>query len=363
MPRILVITDSYPHRERPYLTTFNHEHAKVLSRTGSVKVLTLIRGRKFGIRKYKWEGIEVEAFEMPYKPKVGLIFLPLAIIMHFLLITINLIKYRPDISVLQMSLPHGIAYLPFELLKITPAFILEHSTHIQESLFNRTMFKIIAKIIKNIYAVSTFHKNILQKSTGVQIKGVIPNPIRDFSNACTERRTPLAKRVIFIGSLVERKRPDLFIKAAQNLPDIEFILIGSGNADSYKPFPENVKYLGALDHHETIRNLCKSDLLVSTSEYETFGVAIAEALALGKPVVWTDSGGPRDFLNESNSVQIEEKTPESVAKAIREAYDKLKKGFFNAENIKKGILRYAGVESVEKRYREIIEGILQNRVS
>jgi len=92
-------------------------------------------------------------------------------------------------------------------------------------------------------------------------------------------------------------------------------------------------------------------MLVSTSRYETFGVALAEALSCGRPVVWTDSGGPRDFLNERNSVKVKGRTPEAVAEAIREAYGKLERGYFNPSEIRKSIVHYASPERVAEIYR------------
>ncbi len=354
--RILMITDSYPHDEKPHLTTFHHEHAKVLSRIGDVKVLTLIRGKKFGFRRYIWEGIEVEAFEMPYRRGMGPVFFPLSIVLHFLQSSRALRKFEPDAVILQMALPHGIAYLP---LKRNKKYILvEHSSSAYRK--NLRLERMVARGAFRRYTVSSFYRNLLEERLGVDFHGVIPNPVMVEERECRAE----SGRVIFVGRLDENKAPHLYVEAARFLPHIRFVLVGEDTKTSYSRQilsnpPPNVEYTGPLPREEVLDRICGSDMLVSTSRFETFGYAIAEALALGKPVVWTDSGGPGDFLNERNSVLVKERTPQAVARAIEEAYRKLKGGYFDPDEIREGILRYAGVDAVEKKYRQVMEELLE----
>ena len=60
----------------------------------------------------------------------------------------------------------------------------------------------------------------------------------------------------------------------------------------------------------------KCDVLVSSSVVETFGVTLIEALASGKPVVTTDSGGPSDIVNDDVGILVPQKDPEALADAI-----------------------------------------------
>ena len=352
-----MITDSYPHEEKPYLTTFFHEHAKVLSRIGEVKVITLIRTNRFGHRKYKWEDIEVEAFEMPYRPGKGSLFLPIAIALHFLNSFKNLLfSFKPDAVIIQMALPHGIGFIPLSIFK-RPILIEHSSSAIKKNLF---LHRLAGRIAHRRLSVSTFFKKRLEETWNMKFHGVVPNPIDD-SLQCNSilYSGKITGKVIFVGRLDENKSPHLFVYAAESLPKFEFHLVGPSISSNYSrtlllSMPENVRYHGALPRKTVLEKICESDIFVSTSKFETSGFAIAEALSLGKPVVWTDSGGPGDFLNEKNSVMVKERTPEAVAEAIKEAYEKLKSGYFNPEEIRKGILEYAGYDRVEKIYREVL---------
>lgn len=56
---------------------------------------------------------------------------------------------------------------------------------------------------------------------------------------------------------------------------------------------KNIKFLGQLTRDEVKNKMNEeSSAFVLSSEYETFGVVVVEALALGKPVIATKCGGP-----------------------------------------------------------------------
>lgn len=58
----------------------------------------------------------------------------------------------------------------------------------------------------------------------------------------------------------------------------------------------HVEIRGRMDHHQVAEAMRDSDVLLSTSIAETFGVSVCEAIMSGVPVVVTDSGGIRDFV-------------------------------------------------------------------
>ena len=68
---------------------------------------------------------------------------------------------------------------------------------------------------------------------------------------------------------------------------------------------KDLEFKGFLGRQALMEEVKKSDCLCSVSESETFGVSLLEALALGIPVIATKSGGPEDFINESNGLLID----------------------------------------------------------
>ena len=91
-------------------------------------------------------------------------------------------------------------------------------------------------------------------------------------------------------------------------------------------------------------------LLLSTSVSETFGLAVAESIAHGTPVVCTDSGGIRDFVNETNGVIIGINDAEGAVDAIELCLKKK----FDYNNMRAEVLKRYGVDNYKLKQRLIV---------
>lgn len=88
------------------------------------------------------------------------------------------------------------------------------------------------------------------------------------------------------------------------MPPFRFILVGDGELlnETHKKADElglskDIIFTG---YRKDILNILKgSDIFVSHSKSEAFGINILEAMAAGLPVITTDSGGTRDIVNAS----------------------------------------------------------------
>jgi glycosyltransferase involved in cell wall biosynthesis len=68
---------------------------------------------------------------------------------------------------------------------------------------------------------------------------------------------------------------------------------------------ENVHWLPILNRTAVKEQMAAHQVILSTSKVETFGLTIAEAQAMGKPVVVTDSGGVRDIVTQETGIVTE----------------------------------------------------------
>jgi len=87
--------------------------------------------------------------------------------------------------------------------------------------------------------------------------------------------------------------------------------------------PELKPYVRFFGHRMDVPLLMRAaDVVVSPSEYETFGMTIIEAMSVGTPVVSTNAGGPSEILEHRlTGLLVPPKDPISLAGAIREVLE------------------------------------------
>lgn len=79
---------------------------------------------------------------------------------------------------------------------------------------------------------------------------------------------------------------------------------------------DHLDLAGHLAPDELSKELLSADLFLLPVETETFGVAIAEALAHGLPVVTSGTGGHLEFLPPHASRVVPDRTPTALAEAV-----------------------------------------------
>ena len=84
-----------------------------------------------------------------------------------------------------------------------------------------------------------------------------------------------------------------------------------------------VNLTGALPRNRIAEELASADGFVLLSEFETFGVVYAEAMASGLPVLASRCGGPEGFVNADVGVLTDAANPEAVAEDLRRFVDSL----------------------------------------
>lgn len=127
--------------------------------------------------------------------------------------------------------------------------------------------------------------------------------------------------VLFIGNLVPQKGVDTLISAFKkiDIDDLGLFIVGSGpEGQRLKAMSnglDNIKFLGMRNGLKEI--LTKSDVLVLPSREEGFGLVLLEAMALGTPVVATNTGGiPEIVENGASGILVEKESSSELADAI-----------------------------------------------
>lgn len=145
-----------------------------------------------------------------------------------------------------------------------------------------------------------------------------PSPLR-------EPDAPLT--VGFLGRLHPKKNVDLLIRALPLAPgDTRLRVAGNGP----EPFEQHllkcaddagvahrVEWLGFVARHDRTTFLDSLDALLLVSEYESFGLAIAEALVQGRPVIVSPNTGIASIVEKYGCGFVVDATEAAVADALQ----------------------------------------------
>lgn len=169
-----------------------------------------------------------------------------------------------------------------------------------------------------VIAVSHLTKNIV-----VRRYGVSPEKIDVVHNAVSRKDfirkyqvPPLCqkeKRVLFMGRVTFQKGPEYFIEAAhkvlQRMPDVRFIMAGSGDMlnrmvrrAGQLRIGSRMHFPGFMRGEDVDRMYATSDLYVMPSVSEPFGIAPLEAVVYDIPVLLSYQSGVAEVLHNALKV-------------------------------------------------------------
>lgn len=154
----------------------------------------------------------------------------------------------------------------------------------------------------------------------------LPNLVNDSFFTSISQKNEKPFEYLMISDFIEIKNHELLIYAWKlfhnHYPNSKLTLIGEGEkkeeivllARELK-IDHSIKWMDRQNRKEIKHMIDQHHVVLSTSKLETFGLTVAEALASGKPVVVTDSGGIRDIVNSENGI-ITEQDVDSFSKGL-----------------------------------------------
>jgi glycosyltransferase involved in cell wall biosynthesis len=134
--------------------------------------------------------------------------------------------------------------------------------------------------------------------------------------------------VVSVNRLVPQKRVSHIVMAAkkvvEEIPSANFYIIGRGKLENklrsivtQMRLNKNVHILGFLSQNDMIRHLQQADVFASASMQEGFGLAAAEAMACGTPVISYDVPALNEIIdNGENGVLVEDGNIRKLSQAI-----------------------------------------------
>jgi glycosyltransferase involved in cell wall biosynthesis len=166
------------------------------------------------------------------------------------------------------------------------------------------------------------------KSLGAIRPIVVPNSVdTDAFRPSDDDRLHVTTMFNLEEGVVRLKRAEVFLRSIpmvlKTYPEQTFVVIGEkGNAyqrlhtlASDLGIQGSVDFIGSIENAEVAHWLQRSRIYVQISDTETFGVAIAEAMSSGTPVVVSHRGAIAELVG-SHGVFVDHNDPISVAEGI-----------------------------------------------
>ena len=163
--------------------------------------------------------------------------------------------------------------------------IISVSSIVQKDMLELFGFKNEKNIIYNIFDLN-------------EIQKLLQEEIDDFRFDTTKNY------IVSVGRLISLKRNHDLINAVSRLDsNVELIFIGEGkekenliNLAKELDMSKRVHFLGWVDN--PYKYIYHSSILACTSQTESFGNVLVEAMACGTPVISTKCGGPEEIIDD-----------------------------------------------------------------
>ena len=328
---ILFLCSWYPNRVQPTNGNFIQKHAEVASLNNNVSVINIQpdnRVNKIEITIKKTENLQTIIVYIPIKSN------PILKYLSYRKAYKLASKYAEEdfgpINIIHLNHLFPLGYLiqksklPLIITEHYSGFTLDKLDYNQEKL-TKKLFSKANKII----AVSDFLKqNLAKYSDTIDKIEVIGNLIDTEIFYPVDKSNKDKIQFIHISNGDDAaKNVNGILKAVKQLTEItkNFSMTFVCDGDM-KLMNEKARELGIYNTfvffkeeqktEDIAKLLQESDALVMFSNYETFGIVCAEALACGTPVIATDIPATKELVNENNSILIETENVEMLTGAL-----------------------------------------------
>jgi glycosyltransferase involved in cell wall biosynthesis len=160
--------------------------------------------------------------------------------------------------------------------------------------------------------------------------------VRPGTDAAPKARGSQGARLhmLCVATLIPRKGHDVLVRALEALRDRNWHLTCAGSLDRHPPTVARIRRLlgerdldgrvvlaGELDAAGVSDQYDRADLFVLPTRYEGYGMAVAEAIARGLPVVASATGAIPELLADGGGLLVPPGDPAALANALSRMID------------------------------------------
>ncbi|NTU89604.1 MAG: glycosyltransferase family 4 protein [Actinobacteria bacterium] len=373
---VLIVAQGYPTEQYGGNGIFEFDQARALAAAGCKVVFAAIdlrsirRKRPLGRRSFAKDGVRIEAIDLPCGAVPRNFFLAIGTKALTSVFRSIVDRYgMPDVihahstdyicMAAHVAKRYGVPYV-----------VTEHSSLLNKDSVDRSLLQSVLEpyaSAKARIAVSNAFAARLVNMTGLSFQ-VIPNVVdtSEFSSNLGSRSS--SRDIVTAGGLSPVKNIDILIDSFDRAfpkEDNKMLIFGKGPEESglrelvtELGLDNRVQFMGYRSRSELARVLPSCAFYVCASQHETFGVACAEALAAGLPVVTTRCGGPEDFIDDECGILVTPGDVEELALALKMMMSK--KDSFDPSELALRARRFSP-EVVAGRLMELYADVLESQ--
>lgn len=379
--KVLFLSSWFPNRTAPYNGDFVERHAIAISKICTTSVLHVIPDDNPAC---PW--LEITEAKKDRLYEVIIYFRrftrwPQAVnrLLNYILYTIGYYKGylkikkvlgKPDIIHANVVFNISVIAWVFKFLFGIPFIISEHWTlfHTKKpSEIKGSFGRFAAKRAFALIPVSISLRDAMIKHGFDNDYRVVPNVV-DTNLFKLKKANNQIRRFLHVSSMKEeQKNISGILCTLQRLyltrTDFTFTFAGEVQpgqislAESFGLLNHPVVFRGMLNHHQVAELMQESDVLVMFSRFENLPCVILEALSCGIPIISTDVGGIREWINEHNGILINEGDEDALYEAfitMMEQHDK-----FDPENLRNYAIEHFGEDVIAREFIEIYKQALK----
>jgi len=314
---------------------------KEFEKKAKVKIIICTNSRtKIDLDVIKVPNIKLPLFK-------GLIFL------FFSLIYIFYLRITRQINIIHI---HGANLTNWPIILLSKFFRLKTFLTIHgepsNSKFN-LIFKKYLDSFDGIICVSKHLKNKIKKSyrnveTPIIVipNGILLENIKFIKKDILEAKNWLHKNfctgklnVFYVGRMIKEKGIMDIVEISKKMPDIQFFLGGTGPLEpkirEVSNSIKNLTVLGFVKEDELKKFFLSCDICIFPSHREAFGIVILEAMAYGKPIIASRTGGIVDTLSNNTGILVEPKNINEFINSIRKLESEKIRKTFSKKSLKR----------------------------
>lgn len=346
--RILVIGRAVPSKENNMLGIFEYDQAKMLARNGHevyylfIDLRSLRHWRKIGLVKQNMDGIHLVTMNLPIGRALpaklrNRLYAPLRRYQMKVFC-----RYFGTPDVVYVHFPSAYPYSLFTAFQNQGSKIIgiEHWSKVQNQDLPEANLQFLRNFVEKADTVicvgGVLRKSILHLTGTKREIEIIPNIVSPLFSYKAKEKSKNCFNFLAVGRLSAEKGYDKLIHAfcSTFMNDNTAHLHIAGGGDKYCRLHELIQQYqaedrvtlhGILQKEELVGLYHQCDALVMPSDYETFGIPAAEAMACGLPVIVTQNTGMAHYITEDFGVIMDDNRIETIAAAmmtVRKSIDK-----------------------------------------